>query len=86
MQEALTNSLKYLLLADTMVNEKAAKTLLIVAPEIKEAALTNPRLDADWPGASLETNMKEQSDMMEKIAFVMQSLTLKGGQALEAVV
>jgi hypothetical protein len=74
-----------LLPTDTKVNEEAAKTLLIVAPDIKEAALSNPRLDADWLGASLETDLIEQSDMMEKIAFEMHLFILKGGHVLEAM-
>jgi hypothetical protein len=86
MQEALTDTLKDLLPTDTKVNEEAAKTLLLVAPDIKEAALSNPRLDAEWLGASLETNLKEQGDMMEKIAPDMHRLILKDGQALEAEV
>jgi hypothetical protein len=84
MQEALTDSLKDLLPTDTKVNEEAAKTLLLVAPDLKEAALSNPRLDAEWLGASLEINLKEQGDMMEKIAPDMHRLILKDGQALEA--
>jgi len=85
-QEALTDTLKDLLPTDTKVNEEAAKTLLLVAPDIKEAALSNPRLDAEWLGASLEINLKEQGDMMEKIAPEMHRLILKDGQTLEAEV
>jgi uncharacterized protein YabE (DUF348 family) len=48
MQEALTDSLKDLLPTDTKVNEEAAKILLFVEPDIKEAVLSNPRLDAEW--------------------------------------
>ena len=83
MQEALTDSLKDLLPTDTKVNEEAAKTLLLVTPDIKEAALSNPRLDAEWLGASLETSLKEQGNMMEKIAPDMHRLILKDGQAFE---
>ena len=84
MQEALTDTLKDLLPTDTKVNQEVAKTLLLVAPDIKEAALSNPRLDAEWLGASLETNLKEQGDMMEKIAPDIHRLILKDSQALEA--
>jgi hypothetical protein len=83
-QEALTDTLTDLLPTDTKVNEEAAKTLLLVVPDLKEAALSNPRLDAEWLGASLETNLKEQGDMMAKIAPDMHRLILKDGQALEA--
>jgi len=84
LQEALTDTLTDLLPTDTKVNEEAAKTLLLVAPDLKEAALSNSRLDAEWLGASLETSLKEQGDMMEKIAPDMHRLMLKDGQALEA--
>jgi len=68
MQEAITDSLKDLLPTDTRVNEEAAKTLLLVEPDIKEAALSNPRLDAEWLRVSLETSKKERDDVKEKIA------------------
>ena len=84
LQEALTDTLTDLLPTDTKVNEEAAKTLLLVAPDLKEAALSNSRLDAEWLGASLEISLKEQGDMMEKIAPDMHRLMLKDGQALEA--
>ncbi len=50
MQEALTDTLTGLLPTDTKVNEGATKTLLLVAPDLKEGALSNPRLDAEWLG------------------------------------
>lgn len=84
MQEALTNTLTDLLPTDTKVNEEAGKMLVTVAPSLKEAALSNPKLDAEWLGTSLEMNMKEQGEMMEKMAPDMHSLILKDGQALEA--
>ena len=55
LQEALADALKDLLPNDKQVNEEAAKALTIVAPDLKEAALSNPKLDAEWLGASLET-------------------------------
>jgi hypothetical protein len=84
LQEALTDTLIDLLPTDTKVNEEAGKLLVTVAPSLKEAALSNPRLGAEWLGASLETNLKEQGDMMEKIAPGMHRLMLKDGQELEA--
>src|SRR5258708_9964670 len=84
LQEALTDTLTDLLPTDTKVNEEAAKTLLLVAPDLKEAALSNSRLDAEWLGASLEISLKEQGDMREKLAPDMHRLMLKDGQALEA--
>jgi hypothetical protein len=84
MQESLTDTLKDLLPNDTKVNEEAGKMLVTVAPSLKEAALSNPKLDAEWLGTSLETNLKEQGETMEKIAPDMHSLILKDDQALEA--
>jgi len=84
MQEALTDTLTDLLPTDPKVNEEAGKMLVTVAPSLKEAALSNPKLDAEWLGTSLEMNLKEQGETMEKIAPDMHSLILKDGQALEA--
>ena len=83
LQEALTDTLTDLLPANKKVNEEAARTLVLVTPEIKEAALSNPKLNVEWLGVSLETNLKEQGDMMEKIAPDVHRLILKNGQALE---
>jgi hypothetical protein len=84
LQEALTDTLKDLLPRDKKVNEEAAKALTTIAPDIKEAALSNSKLDAEWLGTSLETNLKEQSEMMERIAPDIHALILKDGPALEA--
>jgi hypothetical protein len=73
-----------LLPTDTKVNEEATKALLLVAPDLKEGALNNPRLDAEWLWTSLETQLKEQRDMMGKIALEVHRLILKDGQELEA--
>ncbi len=83
-QEALTDALKDLLPADKQVNEEAAKALVTITPNIKEAALSNPKLDAQWLGDSLEKNLKEQGEMMAKIAPDIHTLILKDPQALEA--
>ncbi len=84
LQEALTDTLKDLLPKDKKVNEETAKALTTVAPSIKDAALSNSKLDAEWLGSSLETNLKEQGEMMERIAPDIHTLILKDGQALEA--
>jgi len=83
-QSILTDTLQDLLPKDKKVNEEAAKALVTIAPDIKEAALSNPKLDAEWLGTSLETNLKEQGEMMEKIAPDIHTLILKEGQALDA--
>jgi hypothetical protein len=60
--------LQDLLPKDKQVNEEAAKALITVAPEVKEAATTNPKIDGAWLGASLEVSLKDQGWIMEKIA------------------
>ncbi len=86
LQEALTDTLKDLLPQDKKVNEEAAKALTTIVPDIKEAALSNSKLDAEWLGASLETNLKEQKEIMARIAPDIHTLVLKDGQELEAAV
>ena len=83
-QQSLTDTLQALLPTDKKVNEEAAKALVVVTPAIKDAALSNPKLDAEWLGTSLETNLKEQGQTMEKIAPDIHTLILKNGQALDA--
>jgi hypothetical protein len=60
--------LKDLLPKDEKVNDEAAQALVKVVPDVKEAALDNPKLDPDWLGQSLATNLKEQGGMMARIA------------------
>ena len=68
------------------VNEEAAKTLVIVAPTLKDAALSNPKLDAAWLAESLATNLEQQGAMMERIAPDIRALLQKDGADLEAPV
>ena len=84
LQEVLTDTLKDLLPQDKKLNEEAAKALTTIAPDIKEAALSNPKLDAEWLGTSLEENLIEQREMMARIAPDIHTLILKDGPALEA--
>jgi len=60
--------LQDLLPEDKQVNEEAAKALVTVAPEVKEAAMENPKIDSAWLGASLEASLKDQGWIMAKIA------------------
>lgn len=60
--------LKDLLPKDEKVNNEAAQALVKVIPDVKEAALSNPKLDPDWLGQSLATNLKEQGGVMARIA------------------
>lgn len=60
--------LKDLLPADEQVNDEAAQALVKVVPEVKEAALSNPKLNPDWLGRSLATNLKEQGGTMAQVA------------------
>lgn len=80
----LLDVLEDILPKDKQVNEEAAKALVTVAPTVKVAALTNPKLDAAWLGASLESSLQEQGEMMERIAFDVRELIQKDEVALEA--
>jgi hypothetical protein len=60
--------LKDLLPKDEKVNDEAAQALVKVVPDVKEAALDNPKLDPDWLGQSLATSLKEQGGVMARIA------------------
>src|SRR5205823_10025741 len=60
--------LKDLLPKDEQVNDEAAQALVKVVPDVKEAALDNPKLDADWLGQSLASNLQEQGGVMARIA------------------
>ncbi len=53
---------------DQQVNNEAAKALVTIVPEIKEAALTNTKLDAKWLEESLDTNLKDQGGTMAALA------------------
>jgi hypothetical protein len=57
-----------LLPKDKQVNDEAAKALVAVAPEVKEAAMANPKIDGAWLGASLEASLEDQGWIMAKIA------------------
>ena len=60
--------LQDLLPKDKQVNDEAAKALVTVAPEVKEAAIANPKIDGAWLAASLEANLKDQGWTMAKMA------------------
>lgn len=67
-QGALEDTLEKLLPSDSQVNEEAAKALVMVTPEVKEAASANPKLEPEWLAESLEINLKDQGWMMARIA------------------
>lgn len=73
-QDVLQETLENLLPEDKQVNDEAAKALVTVAPEIKEAARANTRLDPAWLGESLESSMQQQGESMEKFASRMRDL------------
>jgi hypothetical protein len=60
--------LQDLLPKDKQVNDEAAKALITVAPEVKEAAMANPKIDGAWLGTSLEASLEDQGWIMAKIA------------------
>jgi hypothetical protein len=51
-----------------------SKALIVIAPEVKEAALANPKLELEWLAESLEINLKEQGWMMARIASQLSEL------------
>ena len=84
LQDILQETLEKLIPEDKQVNEETAKALIAVAPTIKEAALTNPKLDVLWLGASLETNLEQQGEVMARISSDVQDLVQKDGVEFEA--
>jgi hypothetical protein len=84
LQDILQETLEKLIPEDKKVNEETAKMLIATAPTIKEAALTNPKLDVPWLSASLEANLKQQGEMMARISSDVRNLVQKDGAELEA--
>lgn len=79
-------ALEELIPKDKKVNEEAAKALVTIAPTIKEVALSNPKIDAAWLAESLERNLKQQGETMEKLAPDIRILLQKDGAELTAEV
>jgi hypothetical protein len=67
-QDLLQETLTELLPKDKQVNEEAAKALVTVVPDIKDAAKANTKIDEVWLAQSLESNLQEQGEMMATIA------------------
>lgn len=84
LQDILQDTLEKLIPEDRRVNEETAKALIATTPTIKEAALTNPKLDVPWLGISLETNLKQQGEVMARISSDVRNLIQKDGTELEA--
>lgn len=84
MQDVLQETLQELLPTDKDVNDEAAKALVTVAPEVKEAALTNPKLDQEWLGESLESSLREQGESMAKVAPHVHNLILLDETGLQS--
>ena len=78
--------LKDLLPRDKKINEEAAQALVKVVPDVKEAALTNPKLDAKWLGKSLEANLQEQGGIMAMVAPTINSLVQLDDVQLRTVI
>ncbi len=76
MQDVLEEALEKLLPEDKQVNDEAAKALVTIAPEVKEAALANPKLDTAWLGQSLEISMQQQGQVMANVAPQLRDLVL----------
>jgi hypothetical protein len=78
--------LKDLLPKDEQVNDEAAQALVKVVPDVKGAALSNPKLDPDWLGQSLATNLNEQGGIMAQIAPKVDELVHLDDAQLRAAV
>ncbi len=73
----LLDVLEEVLPTDKQVNEETAKALVIITPMVKEAALTNPKLDMTWLGESLERSLVQQGEIMAQIAPKVRELVHK---------
>lgn len=74
MQDLLQETLTKLLPKNKQVNDEAAKALVTVAPDIKNAALANTKIDEGWLAESLESNLQEQGEMMATVAPKVRNL------------
>lgn len=68
---------------DKQVNEEAARTLVVVLPEVRQAAMENPKVDVDWLTKSLETSLQKQGSTMAALAPQMSELVSMDQAALE---
>ncbi len=78
--------LKDLLPKDEKVNDEAAQALVKVVPDVKEAALSNPKLNPDWLGQSLATSLEEQGGAMAQVAPKVNELVHLDDAQLRAAV
>jgi hypothetical protein len=76
--------LQDLLPNDEQVNNEAAQALVSLAPEVKETALANSKLNQEWLGSNLESNLKDQGWVMARIAPQISGLIRLDPAALEA--
>jgi hypothetical protein len=67
-ENGVQSVLQEILPQDEQVNDEAAQALVALAPEVKEAALTNSKLNEAWLGTSLESSSKDQGLIMARIA------------------
>jgi hypothetical protein len=71
---------------DKQVNDEAAKALVTIAPNVKEAALQNTRLNQTWLAESLATNLQSQGGAMAIVAPKVEELIqLDDEQMREAI-
>lgn len=75
--------LEDLLPKDEQVNEEAAKALIKVVPEIKEAAMANPGLDPESLGQSLQLSLTDQGGVMMQLAPQLSGLIQLEGVELQ---
>ena len=56
---------------------------MVVLPEVKQAALENPKLDPDWLGKSLEISLNDQGETMAILAPQVRDLVKLDQTTLE---
>ncbi len=82
----ILDALQEVLPQDKQVNDEAAKALVTIAFDVKEAALQNKRLDQKWLAEGLATNLQAQGGAMATVApRVEELIQLDDEQMREAV-
>jgi hypothetical protein len=82
----LLDVLDNILQEDKQVNGEAAKALVTVLPTVKDAAMTNSKLDGEWLSENLSRNLKDQGTVMAQIAPDVRALLSKDGNELDIAV
>ncbi|HLX56687.1 MAG TPA: hypothetical protein VKR83_06660 [Ktedonobacteraceae bacterium] len=82
----ILDALQEVLPKDQQINDEAAKALVTIAPEVKEAALQNKRIDQKWLSENLAANLQAQGGTMAIVAPKVEELIqLDDEQMREAI-